>query len=188
MGRRDQLAAGGICGRKVEIVVKDHGYDVQKAVTAYADISPDVVALPQVIGSPVVAALLDDIERDHMLTFPQAWAASLLGMDPVQVLGTTYDLDMIAAVDFLTRTKKIAKGDTIGHVYSRATTAPTRWRVPEWAAEQAGMKVVGQKIKATDTDLTAQVSALSKAGVKAILISVGPRPDRILAGVAAARA
>ena len=51
-------AAGGICGRRVEIVVKDHGYDVQKAVTAYADIAPDVVALPQVIGSPVVAALL----------------------------------------------------------------------------------------------------------------------------------
>ncbi|MFE6993764.1 ABC transporter substrate-binding protein, partial [Streptomyces pharetrae] len=39
-------AAGGICGRKVEIVVEDHGYDVQKAVTAYADLSTDVVALP----------------------------------------------------------------------------------------------------------------------------------------------
>lgn len=110
-------AKGGICDRKVEIVVKDHGYDVQKAVTAYADIAPDVVALPQVIGSPVVAALLDDIERDKMLTFPQAWAASLLGKDAVQVLGTTYDVDMIAAVDFLTRTKGLKKGDTIGHVY-----------------------------------------------------------------------
>ncbi|GAA0643861.1 hypothetical protein GCM10009535_21520 [Streptomyces thermocarboxydovorans] len=48
-------AKGGICGRKIEIVVKDHGYDVQKAVTAYADISADIVAMPQVIGSPVVA-------------------------------------------------------------------------------------------------------------------------------------
>ncbi|WP_189990927.1 ABC transporter substrate-binding protein, partial [Streptomyces rubradiris] len=46
----DQVnAQGGICHRKIEIVVKDHGYDVQKAVTAYADIAPDVVALPQVI-------------------------------------------------------------------------------------------------------------------------------------------
>ena len=110
-------AGGGICDRRVEIVVKDHGYDVQKAVTAYADISADVVALPQVIGSPVMAALLDDIERDKVLTFPQAWAASLLDRDSVQVLGTTYDIDMIAAVDFLTRTKGLAKGDTIGHVY-----------------------------------------------------------------------
>ena len=110
-------AKGGICDRKVEIVVKDHGYDVQKAVTAYADIAPDVVALPQVIGSPVVAALLDDIERDKMLTFPQAWAASLLGKDAVQVLGTTYDVDMIAAVEFHPRTKGLKQGDSRGHVY-----------------------------------------------------------------------
>ncbi|NEY36644.1 ABC transporter substrate-binding protein [Streptomyces sp. PRKS01-65] len=180
-------AAGGICGRKVEIVVKDHGYDVQKAVTAYADIAPDVVALPQVIGSPVVAALIDDIERDGLLTFPQAWAASLLGRDPVQVLGTTYDLDMIAAVDFLTRTKKVAGGDSIGHVYFEGDYGANALEGSEWAAERAGIKVIGQKIKATDTDLTAQVSALRTAGVKAVLISAGPAQTASLAGVAASR-
>nr|WP_223188788.1 ABC transporter substrate-binding protein [Streptomyces sp. TRM68416] len=180
-------ADGGICDRKVEIVVKDHGYDVQKAVTAYADIAPDVVALPQVIGSPVVAALLDDIERDKVLTFPQAWAASLLGKDPVQVLGTTYDVDMIAAVDFLTRTKGLAKGDTIGHVYFEGDYGTNALEGSEWAAKKAGIKVVGQKIKATDTDLSAQVSALRKAGVKAILISAGPAQTASLVGVAASR-
>ncbi|MDT9696958.1 ABC transporter substrate-binding protein [Streptomyces sp. P17] len=180
-------AKGGICGRKVEIVVKDHGYDVQKAVTAYADIAPDVVALPQVIGSPVVAALLDDIERDQVLTFPQAWAASLLGKDSVQVLGTTYDVDMIAAVDFLTRTKGLKKGDTVGHVYFDGDYGANALEGSEWAAKKAGLKVVGQKIKATDTDLSAQVSALRKAGVKAILISAGPAQTASLVGVAASR-
>ncbi|MFJ1967778.1 ABC transporter substrate-binding protein [Streptomyces sp. NPDC087903] len=180
-------AKGGVCGRQVEIVVKDHGYDVQKAVTTYADIAPDVVALPQVIGSPVVAALLDDIERDHMLTFPQAWAASLLGKDSVQVLGTTYDVDMLAAVDYLTRTKGLAKGDTIGHVYFEGDYGANALEGSTWAAEKAGMKVVAQKIKATDTDLSAQVSALRKAKVKAILISAGPAQTASLAGVAASR-
>ncbi|WP_261720323.1 ABC transporter substrate-binding protein [Streptomyces sp. FZ201] len=180
-------AKGGICGRKIEIVVKDHGYDVQKAVTAYADISPDVVALPQVIGSPVVAALLDDIERDKVLTFPQAWAASLLGKDAVQVIGTTYDLDMIAAVDFLTRTKGLKKGDKIGHVYFEGDYGANALEGSTWAAGKAGMKVVGQKIKATDTDLSAQVSALRKEGVKAILISAGPAQTASLVGVAASR-
>ncbi|OQR63800.1 ABC transporter [Streptomyces maremycinicus] len=180
-------AAGGICDRKVEIVVKDHGYDVQKAVTAYADLSPDVVALPQVIGSPVVAALLDDIESDHLLTFPQAWAASLLGKDSVQVMGTTYDVDMITAVDFLTRTKGLAKGDSIGHVYFEGDYGANALEGSTWAAEKAGLKIVPQKIKATDTDLTAQVSALSKAGVKAVLISAGPAQTASLVGVAASR-
>jgi ABC-type branched-subunit amino acid transport system substrate-binding protein len=180
-------AKGGICDRKVEIVVKDHGYDVQKAVTAYADISADVLALPQVIGSPVVSALLDDIQRDKVLTFPQAWAASLLGKDAVQVLGTTYDLDMIAAVDFLTRTEKVAKGDTIGHVYFEGDYGANALEGSQWAAKKAGLKVAGQKIKATDTDLSAQVSALRKAGVKAVLISAGPAQTASLAGVAASR-
>ncbi|MFF1272663.1 ABC transporter substrate-binding protein [Streptomyces marokkonensis] len=180
-------ADGGICDRKVEIVVKDHGYDVQKAVTAYADIAPDVVALPQVIGSPVVAALLDDLERDKMLTFPQAWAASLLGKDAIQVLGTTYDVDMIAAVEFLTRTKGLKKGDTIGHVYFEGDYGANALEGSTWAAGKAGLKVAGQKIKATDTDLSAQVSALRKEGVKAILISAGPAQTASLVGVAASR-
>ncbi|MFJ4817611.1 ABC transporter substrate-binding protein [Streptomyces sp. NPDC088801] len=180
-------ARGGICDRRIEIVVKDHGYDVQKAVTAYADLSADVVALPQVIGSPVMAALLDDIERDKVLTFPQAWAASLLDRDAVQVLGTTYDIDMIAAVDFLTRTKGLAKGDTIGHVYFEGDYGANALEGSRWAAEKAGLKLAGQKIKATDTDLSAQVSALRKEGVKAILISAGPAQTASLVGVAASR-
>lgn len=180
-------ARGGICDRRVEIVVKDHGYDVQKAVTAYADLSTDVVALPQVIGSPVMAALLDDIERDKVLTFPQAWAASLLGRDAVQVLGTTYDIDMIAAVDFLTRAKGLKKGDTIGHVYFEGDYGANALEGAQWAGKKAGLKVVGQKIKATDTDLSAQVSALRKEGVKAILISAGPAQTASLVGVAASR-
>ncbi|MFE6992326.1 ABC transporter substrate-binding protein, partial [Streptomyces pharetrae] len=143
--------------------------------------------LPQVIGSPVVAALIDDIERDQLLTFPQAWAASLLGKDPVQVLGTTYDVDMIAAVDFLTRTKGLKKGDTIGHVYFEGDYGANALEGSTWAAERAGLKIVDQKIKATDTDLSAQVSALREAGVKAVLISAGPAQTASLAGVAASR-
>ncbi|MEU3526787.1 ABC transporter substrate-binding protein [Streptomyces sp. NPDC038707] len=179
-------ARGGICHRKIEIVVKDHGYDVQKAVTAYADLAPDVVALPQVIGSPVVAALLDDIERDQILTFPQAWSASLLGKDAVQVLGTTYDIDTLAAVDYLTRTRHIKKGDRIGHVYFEGDYGDNALEGSTWAAKRAGITVVGQKIQATDTDLTAQVAALARAGVKAVLISAGPAQTASLAGVAAA--
>ncbi|GHI52296.1 lipoprotein [Streptomyces rubradiris] len=183
----DQVnAQGGICHRKIEIVVKDHGYDVQKAVTAYADIAPDVVALPQVIGSSVVAALLDDIERDKVLTFPQAWSASLLGKDAVQVLGTTYDVDALAAVDYLTRTKGIGKGDRIGHVYFEGDYGDNALEGSTWAAERAGITVVGQKIQATDTDLSAQVAALAKADVKAVLISAGPAQTASLVGVAAA--
>ncbi|MEU8354223.1 ABC transporter substrate-binding protein, partial [Streptomyces sp. NPDC048845] len=152
--------AGGVCGRKVEIVVKDHGYDVQKAQAAYTEVSPDVIAMPQVIGSPVVASLQDAVERDKILTFPQAWAASLLGREAVQIVGTTYDIDMISAVDFLTREQGLKKGDKIGHVFFEGDYGENALEGSRYAAKGAGLTVVDQKIKASDTDLSAQVTAL----------------------------
>ncbi|KIF79779.1 ABC transporter, partial [Streptomyces sp. 150FB] len=55
-----------------------------------------------------------------------------------------------------------------------------------YAAEQAGLTVVEQKIKPTDNDMSAQVAALKRAGVKAVIVSAGPRQAASLVGVAAA--
>ncbi|WP_030545482.1 ABC transporter substrate-binding protein [Streptomyces albus] len=178
---------GGICDRKIEIVVKDHGYDVQKARSAYTEVSPDVLALPQVIGSPVVAALKDSVAKDKILTFPQAWAASLLGEDAIQVMGTTYDIDMINAVDFLSREGGVKKGDKIGHVFFEGDYGQSALEGAKAAAKERGLTVVEQKIKPTDTDLSAQVSALRAAKVKAVLISAGPTQTASLVGVSAAK-
>ena len=38
-------AAGGICGRDVELVIRDHGHDVQTAVSQFSEIEPDVLGL-----------------------------------------------------------------------------------------------------------------------------------------------
>ena len=35
---------GGVCGRQVELIVKDHGYDPQKGVSLYREIEPNVLA------------------------------------------------------------------------------------------------------------------------------------------------
>ena len=56
--------AGGICGRQIEVKVQDTGYDPQKAVAAYQQLSGDVVGLGLVLGSSIVSALLP-IGRDR---------------------------------------------------------------------------------------------------------------------------
>src|SRR4051794_5136605 len=61
---KEQNAAGGVCDRKVKLIVRDHGYDPQKAVTLYRDVAPSAAALQQLLGSPVTAALLPSLERD----------------------------------------------------------------------------------------------------------------------------
>ncbi|TXL87678.1 ABC transporter substrate-binding protein [Streptomyces sp. NBC_01725] len=179
--------AGGICGRTIELTVRDHGYDPQKAVAAYTELEPDVLGFAQFIGSPFVAAVEKRIDgQDKGLVLPQAWSANLLGSPYVRVVGATYDIETINAIDYLLSEKRITKGDKIGHVYFEGDYGENALVGSEYAAEQAGLTVVEQKIKPTDNDMSAQVAALKKAGVKAIVISAGPRQAASLVGVAAA--
>lgn len=179
--------AGGICGRTIELTVRDHGYDPQKAVAAYTELEPDVLGFAQFIGSPFVAAVEKRIDgQDKGLVLPQAWSANLLGSPYIRVVGATYDIETINAIDYLLTQKRIAKGDKIGHVYFEGDYGENALVGSEYAAEQAGLTVVEQKIKPTDNDMSAQVAALKKAGVKAIVISAGPRQAASLVGVAAA--
>ncbi|WP_419999145.1 ABC transporter substrate-binding protein [Streptomyces boninensis] len=180
-------AKGGICGRKVELTIRDHGYDPRKAVAAYTELEPKVLGFPQFIGSPFVAAQKKRIdEQDKGLVIPQAWSANLLGSESIRQIGATYDYEMINAVDFLVKKKFVKSGDKIGHVYFEGDFGENALAGSKYAAEEAGVSVVEQKIKPTDQDMTAQVTALKKAKVKAILISAGPAQSASLTGVAAA--
>ncbi|MCF2528891.1 ABC transporter substrate-binding protein [Yinghuangia soli] len=179
-------AAGGVCGRKVELVVRDHGYDVKRGAAAYAEIAPQIAGLPQLLGSPVVGAVLPDLARDRLLAIPAAWPSSMLKEKYVQIVGATYDIEMINGVGFLLQEGRIAAGDKIGHIYFEGEYGENALTGARYAAEQAGLTLVEQRIKATDADMAAQVAALKRAGVKAILMSTGPKQSASAAGTAAA--
>ncbi|MEU4995914.1 ABC transporter substrate-binding protein [Streptomyces sp. NPDC021622] len=179
-------ADGGICGHKLKLTIRDHGYDPQKAVAAYTELEPDVLGFAQFIGSPFVAAVKQRVDGNKGLVLPQAWSANLLGSPYVRVVGSTYDLETINAIDFLMKEKGLKKGDKLGHVYFEGDYGENALKGSQHMAKESGLTVVEQKIKATDNDMTAQVSALKKAGVKGIVISAGPRQAASLVGVAAA--
>ncbi|WP_394429125.1 ABC transporter substrate-binding protein [Streptomyces sp. SGAir0957] len=179
-------ADGGICGYQLKLTVRDHGYDPQKAVAGYTELSPKVLGFTQFIGSPFVAAVEKRIDTDKALVLPQAWSSNLLGSPYVRVIGSTYDIETINAIDFLMKEKGLKKGDKLGHVYFEGDYGESALKGSRFMAEEAGLTVVEQKIKPTDNDMTAQVAALKKAGVKAVVISAGPRQAASLVGVAAA--
>ncbi|MEV4182533.1 ABC transporter substrate-binding protein [Streptosporangium canum] len=180
-------AGGGVCGRQIEAVVRDHGYDAQKAVAAYTEIAPKSVAIAHFIGSPMVMALKQRIEADELLTLPMAWATGLLGSKPIQVTATTYDIDMINGVDFLVKEKGLKSGDKIGHLYFEGDYGESALNGSKYAAGKLGLTLVEQKIKATDQDMSAQVAAFKAEGVKAVLVSVGPKQSASLVGVSLAK-
>jgi len=181
---KQQNASGGVCGRTVEIVVKDHGYDPQKAVAVYRELAGDVLGMQTVLGSPVVSALRPSIGQDNMYVGFAGWSASVLADQHIQVLGTTYDIEAISGLDFLMRTKGLTSGDKVGHVYFEGDFGENALKGSQYLAAQKGLTIVGQKIRPPDTDLSAQVSTFRSAGVKAILVSAGPTQTASVAGVA----
>src|SRR3954452_6718012 len=184
---KDKNAQGGVCGRKVSLLVKDHGYDPQTAVTQYRDISSKVAALQQVVGSPISAALLPTWKRDDMLAILAAWPPTLLNNDNIGIIGASYDVEAINGIDWLMKNKGLKKGDTIGDLYFEGDYGEGGLIGVKAAAKKHGLKVIEQKIKATDTDMSAAASAFKRAGVKAIWLTIGPKQLASIAGVAKAQ-
>jgi ABC-type branched-subunit amino acid transport system substrate-binding protein len=184
---KEKNAQGGVCGRQVNLVVKDHGYDPQKAVVQYRELSSKVAGLQQLLGSPITAALLPSLKSDQMVSLLAAWPSSLLPNDNIIITGTTYDVEMINGLDYLLQQGKLKKGDKVGHIYFEGEYGENGLKGSKYFAQKNGMTVVEQKIKATDEDMSGQVAALKRAGVKAIAFTTAPTQLASAAGIAASQ-
>jgi len=180
----DQLNKnGGVCNRKIVINLKDGGYDVDKSVAFYKGMHNDVLGMEQLLGSPINAALKQNIEDDQMFTIPVSWASTILDNPNNMIVGTTYDLEIINGISFLMDKGVIKKGDTIGHIYLEGEYGEDGYLGSQFAAKELGLKLVGEQIQATATDLTTQVTALKNKGAKAILLTTTPAQTASAAGV-----
>jgi len=172
------------CGRQIKLINKDAAYDVQKAVSLYRDTEPDVAAVSQVVGSPIIAALLPTLERDNMLAVAAAWPPAFLDAKSVAIVGATYDLEAINGIEWLMENKGLKKGDAIGDLYFEGDFGEGGLVGVKYAAKQFGLRVVEQKIKATDEDMSGAAAKFKREGVKAIWVTTAPGQLASLAGVA----
>lgn len=178
---------GGICGRDVEVEVQDHGYDPQRAVTLYRSMSPNIVALQQVLGGPTSAAVLPLAEADGMYLGGHGWASVALEYEHAQIPGTTYSIESANAVDYLVDELGVSEGDSVGVVYFVGDYGSDSLAGAQHAAEERGLEIVPQEITPRDTDLSAQASALQQAGVSAVILGAAPGQLASLAGVLASQ-
>jgi ABC-type branched-subunit amino acid transport system substrate-binding protein len=179
----DLNKAGGVCGRQIKLNIQDDGYDVQRAVTAYSSMSAQVLGMEQLLGSPINAALKQNIETDKMFTIPVSWASTILDNPNNMIVGTTYDLEMINGISWLMKNKGIKAGDAIGHIYLEGEYGEDGYLGSKYAAQQAHLTLIGTQVQATATDLSSQVSSLKAKGVKAILLTTTPTQTASVVGV-----
>jgi ABC-type branched-subunit amino acid transport system substrate-binding protein len=179
-------ADGGVCDRTVEFSVSDHGYNAQTATSLYAAIQPDVLAFDELLGSPMIDALLPSIGSDEVLTMAVSFSSNLLDSPYVVVTGATYDIEMINALQWLLDDGRIAEGDTIGHIYLEGDYGENALAGAQYAADQLGVEIAPQKVQPTDEDMTAALTALDDAGAGVVLLTT--TPPQTASAVSVARA
>jgi len=183
-----QNAGEKVCGRyTVELNVKDTGYVPQQGVQLYSGMKDDILAMQQTIGSPINTALEQQYEADKITNLPSAWARNLTNIEGNGVVGAVYDVEMVNGLSYALEEGLIKEGDKLGHIYFEGEYGANGLAGSKFFAEKHGMQVVEAKIKATDQDMSAQITQFKTAGVKAIVLTVAPGQTASAAGVAAAQ-
>ena len=177
-----------ICDKySVKLDVQDTGYVPQQGVQLYSSIKSDVLAMQQTIGSPINAALAKDYEADKIVNFPSAWGEKLTDIPGTGVPGPTYDVEISNGYDYLFKQGLLKEGDTVGHIYFEGEYGETGLEGTTYVAKQQKLKVVEAQIKATDQDMSAQVSQFKARGVDAIALTVAPGQTASVAAAAQAQ-
>lgn len=167
--------SGGVCGgRTVEIIARDHHYNVQKAVTAYSDIHNQILAIQGLTGTPMSKALAPRMAAENVVAIPMSWSPVLLGKKSILIPGSTYDVNMVNAVDYLVNKGVLEKGDTIGYIYFPGGYGGAGLKGAQFAAKQHGISVMPFQVTPSVSDLSAQIHEMAAAEVDAIFMSASP--------------
>ncbi|MGH4005326.1 MAG: ABC transporter substrate-binding protein [Pseudonocardiaceae bacterium] len=146
-------AAGGICGRKIELKVRNHGYDTHHAKIQYRELEPKVLGFIQILGSPVNAALSPNLTHNETTAVALSQSSELLGNPYVIIPGATYDVEIINGLSYLMGQGKIRDGDTIGHIWVDGEYGANGLRGARYFAEKHNLTVRDAKVASTDSDL-----------------------------------
>jgi branched-chain amino acid transport system substrate-binding protein len=180
-------AAGGINGRKINVIIEDQGYQVPKAVQACNKLinRDNVFAFVAALGTPMNnACFKDQLAAGVPNLFPLSAARSMFEpYDRLKFYGAASYVDQIrSAVNYFVN----KKGKKTTCVMYQDTDFGREILVgAEMQAKQLGIKIAATSAhKPTDQDFTASLTNLKTAGCDLVLMGTIVR-DTIIPYVAA---
>jgi len=158
----------------VELDIQDTGYVPQQGVQLYSGMKDNVLAMQQTIGSPINTALAPEYEADQIVNFPSAWSKTLTEIPGTGVVGSTYDVEIANGYSYMFEEGLLKEGDKVGHIYFEGEYGANGLAGSQAVAEEMGLELVEAQIKATDSDMSSQVTQFKAEGVNMIALTVGP--------------
>lgn len=166
--------AGGICGREISLVIKDHGYKPDNAVALYAETKDEVAGFMQILGSPIIAAVKSRLDTDNIMSVIATQSTINLDVDELIMIGTGYDSEMINALAWSMEQGKLADGDTIAHVYVDSEYGLNGLMGSKYFAAEHDIEVIPVPVSAGDTDMTTTMTKIKDSGADVIALTTTP--------------
>ena len=165
---------GGIDGYKVKFIEKDTQYSPQLEVQQYQSIHNQVLMIGDSLGTPTTTAIIPFINQDHMLVSAATLASSLASQKYLILLGTPYRLQVENGFDYVVKQLGMQNPAT-GIIYQNDEYGQDGLTGYNEAVKAYGLHDVAQAAYgATDTDFTAEVSQMKRAGAKYVFLTAIP--------------
>lgn len=170
----DTNAAGGVCGRKIRLEVREGRGDTGKAKAQYAELEPEVLGFMQIQGSSTATALSQNLIDNETTAVALSESSELLG-NPYMIIPTaTYDIQMMNGLSALMAQGKIHDGDPIGYIWLDGDYGANGLRGVQYFAQRHHLIVHATKVT-SDSDMHDVVARFAaEPRVKAIALSTTP--------------
>lgn len=177
---------GGVAGQyPVELVIEDSAYDPPTAVQKYNEIKGDVVMFNQLLGTPIVNAVLEQLNGDGIVAQPATLDAFWVREPNLIPIGAPYQIQAINGIDWYVN-EGGGEGSTICALLQDDPYGEAGREGIDFALENLGLELgVAATFPVGNPDFTSQISQLQGADCDAVWLTSTPTDTGTALGKAA---
>jgi ABC-type branched-subunit amino acid transport system substrate-binding protein len=177
---------GGVDGQyQVELVVEDSAYDAPTAVQKYNQIKDDVVMFNQLLGTPIVNALLEQLQTDNIVAQPASLDSFWVREQNLLPIGAPYQIQAINAVDWYV-TEGDGEGKKICTLRQDDPYGEAGQEGVDFALEQLDLELGEEAtFQVGNPDFTTQITQLQGADCEMVFLVATPTDTGSALGKAA---
>jgi ABC-type branched-subunit amino acid transport system substrate-binding protein len=167
---------GGVAGKyQVELVIEDSAYDAPTAVQKYNQIKGDVVMFNQLLGTPIVNALLEQLVADNIVAQPASLDSFWVREGNLLPIGAPYQIQAINGVDWYVTEGGGSEDSAICTLRQDDPYGEAGQEGVDFALEELGMDLTEEvTFPVANPDFTTQITQLQGAGCEMVWLTSTP--------------
>jgi ABC-type branched-subunit amino acid transport system substrate-binding protein len=178
---------GGVGGKyPVELVIEDSAYDAPTAVQKYNEIKGDVVMFNQLLGTPIVNALLEQLVADNIVAQPASLDSFWVREENLLPIGAPYQIQAINGVDWYVNEGGGSTDSAICTLRQDDPYGEAGQEGVDFALEELGIDLTEEvTFPVGNPDFTTQITQLQGAGCEMVWLTSTPTDTGSALGKAA---